>query len=110
MTLSQKDRGQGDAGERSRWLAEGAIAVLMLGAVLFSGAWLIGGEGAVSDNWVGVTTVMALFTGLIGSLVAMVIGLVVAVRHGVSSRLWLPMMTFPVVLVVVVALEAFMFE
>jgi hypothetical protein len=57
-----------------------------------------------------VTTVIALFGGLIGSLAAMVISLVVAVRHGMSSRLWLPLMTFPTVLVIVIALEAFVFE
>jgi hypothetical protein len=91
-------------------LAGLSISVLTLGAVLFSGAWMVGGEDATADNWVGVTTVIALFGGLIGSLAAMVISLVVAVRHGMSSRLWLPLMTFPTVLVIVIALEAFVFE
>jgi hypothetical protein len=41
--------------------------VLVSGAVLFAGGWLIGGEDAVSDNWVGVTVVAALFVGLFAS-------------------------------------------
>jgi uncharacterized membrane protein len=115
MTFFHADRSrQGDVrvdvGERSRWLAVMAIVVLVFGAVLFSAAWMIGGQDATADNWVGVTTVMALFAGLFGSLAAMVTSLVVAVRHGMSSRLWLPVMTFPTVLVVVIALEAFVFE
>ena len=97
-------------GKRSRRLAGTAIAILTFGAVLFSSAWLIGGEDATADNWVGVTTVMALFAGLFGSLAAMVMSLVVAVRHGMASRLWLPLLTFPTVLAIVIALQTFVFE
>lgn len=103
-------RGGAEVGERSRWAAMVAIAVLAFGAVLFAGAWMLGGEDATADNRVGVTTVMALFVGLFGSLAAMLMSLVVAVRHGMSSRLWLPLVTFPTVLFIVVALEAFVFE
>lgn len=46
-----------NTGQRSRWLARLSISVLSFGAVLFSGAWMVGGEDATADNWVGVTTV-----------------------------------------------------
>jgi len=46
--------------------------VLALGAVIFRTAWAIGGEDAVSDNWVGMS-VVALFTGLTGSFVALLL-------------------------------------
>ncbi|GAB3015080.1 hypothetical protein GCM10011376_06670 [Nocardioides flavus (ex Wang et al. 2016)] len=98
------------AGEWSRWMAVTALAVLVLGALLFAVAWWIGGGDAVSDNWVGMTVVGALFAGLLTALSAMITSAVVAVRHGMSSRLWLPLVTFPAVLAVVVALEAFVFE
>jgi hypothetical protein len=91
-------------------MAELALAVLTSGAVLFASAWMIGGQDATADNWVGVSVVVALFAGLLMALVAMVMSLVVAVRHGTWSQLRLPLLTFPTVLVIVVALEAFVFE
>jgi hypothetical protein len=86
------------------------LVVLVFGAVLSAGAWLIGGEDAVFDNWVGVTVVVALFVGLFGSLAALVTAVFAGLRHEPWPRLWLPLLTFPSVVVVVGLLEALVFE
>ena len=91
-------------------LASLSLVVLALGAVLFGTAWMIGGDDAVSDNWVGMTVVLALFAGLSGSLVAMVMALHVGMRREPWATLWLPLATFPAVVAVVVLLEAVVFE
>ena len=100
----------GDAAATSRWMAGLALAVLTSGALLFGSAWAIGGQDATADNWVGVTVVVALFAGLLTALAAMVTSLVIGVRHGSWAQLRLPLLTFPTVLLVVVLLEAFVFE
>ena len=94
----------------ARRLAVLALAVLVLAAVLFASAWAIGGDDAVSDNWVGVTVVTGLVVGLAGSLTALVTAVLAGLRHEPWSRLWLPLTTFPAVVVAVVLLEAFVFE
>lgn len=98
------------AGAKARSLALLALAVLTAGAVLFAGAWLIGGEDAVSDNWVGVTTVATLFVGILGSFAALLTAVFAGVRHEPWSRLRLPLATFPAVVIIVVLLEALVFE
>jgi hypothetical protein len=97
-------------GEMARHLAGLALVVLVAAAVLLVSAWAIGGENAVSDNWVGVSVVVGLFTGLIGSLVALGAAVVAGLRHEPWSRLWLPLTTFPAVAVVVVLLEVLVIE
>jgi chromate transport protein ChrA len=97
-------------GEMARRLAGLALAVLVFAAVLFASAWAIGGEDAVSDNWVGVSVVVGFFAGLLGSFVALVAAIVAGLRREPWSRLWLPLATFPAVAVVVVLLEALVFE
>jgi energy-converting hydrogenase Eha subunit A len=94
----------------SRQLAALSLAVLLAGAVLFAGAWLVGGQGAVSDNWVGVTVVVGLFAGLAGALTALLTSVVAVVRHEPWKQLWLPLAAFPAVVLVVGLLEAFVLE
>ena len=94
----------------SRQLAGLSLVVLLAGAVLFSTAWLLGGQDAVSDNWVGVSVVVALFTGLIGTFVALVTAVVARLRHEPWRDLWLPLAAFPAVVLAVALLEAFVFE
>ena len=103
-------RGATAAGGSARRLAGLALVVLVLGAVLFAGAWAIGGDDAVSDNWVGMTVVVALFMGLIGTFTAFLVALYEGWRHRTWSRLWLPLAAFPAVVLVVGLLEAFVFE
>ena len=98
------------AGKTARRLAGLAIGVLVFGAALFLGAWLIGGQDAVSDNWVGVTAVLALFVGLFGSFAAGVTAVSAGLRHEPWPDLWLPLATFPTVVTIVGLLEAFVFE
>ncbi|HEY0904893.1 MAG TPA: hypothetical protein VGE14_13485 [Marmoricola sp.] len=102
--------GPAAAGARARSLVLLALVVLVSGAVLFAGAWLIGGEDAVSDNWVGVTVVVALYVGLFGSFAAMVMAVFAGLRHDRWSRLWIPLVTFPAVVAIVALLEALVFE
>ncbi|MFM6849046.1 MAG: hypothetical protein ACKOVB_08055 [Terrabacter sp.] len=94
----------------SRQLAAVSLAVLLAGAVLFAGAWLVGGQDAVSDNWVGVTVVVALFAGLAGTLTALFTAVVAGLRHEPWRQLRLPLTAFPAVVLVVGLLEAFVFE
>ncbi|KRE95076.1 hypothetical protein ASG76_05140 [Nocardioides sp. Soil774] len=94
----------------SRQLAALSLVVLLTGAVLFAGAWLVGGQDAVSDNWVGVTVVVALFAGLAGTFTALFTAVVAMVRHEPWRHLWLPLAAFPAVVLVVALLEAFVFE
>ena len=109
-SIDASRRGAVAAGEMARRLAGLALVVLVFGAVLFAGAWAIGGEGAVSDSWVGLTVVGALFVGLFGSFAALVTAVFAGARHEPWSRLWLPLTCFPVVVVIVGLLEALVFE
>lgn len=96
---------------RVAWLlAEASLAVLVLAAALFAVAWAIGGDDAVSDNWVGFSVVLGLFAGLAGSFVALVTAVVAGIRKEPWARLWLPLVTFPGVVLVVGLLETFVFE
>lgn len=95
----------------SAWrLAVLSLMVLALAAALFGAAWAIGGEDAVSDNWVGMTVVLGLFAGVSGAFVAPVMALYAGLRREPWGTLWLPLATFPVVVAVVALLEAFVFE
>lgn len=103
-------RDAGASGRTARRLAALALVVLVFAAVLFGGAWVLGGEDAVSDNWVGVTVVVAFFVGLFGALAAMLTAGFAGLRHEPWSRVWVPLATFPAVVVIVGLLEAFVFE
>lgn len=87
-----------------------SLAVLVLAALLFAVAWAIGGQDAVSDNWVGVSVVLGLFSGLAGAFLAMVTAVVAGLQGEPWGRLLLPLLTFPGVVLVVVLMEAFVFE
>jgi hypothetical protein len=97
-------------GGMARRLAGLALAVLALSAALLALAWAIGGEDAVSDNWVGMTVAVGFFSGLVGSFVALVAAVLAGLHHEPWSRMWLPLATFPAVAAVVVLLEALVLE
>ena len=97
-------------GRMAQGLAGVALVVLALAAVLFGSAWAVGGEDAVSDNWVGLTVVIGFFAGLVGSFVALVTAVFAVLHAEPTSRMWLPLATFPAVVVVAVLLEALVFE
>ena len=103
-------RGAAPAGGSARHLAGLALVVLVLGAALFAGAWAIGGDDAVSDNWVGILGGVALIGGLAFSFAAGVLAVVAKYRHEDWTLLWLPLSVFPVLLVLVVLAEMFLLE
>lgn len=95
---------------RARALALVAIAVLAAGALLLAVAWSIGGQDAISDNLVGATAAIALVVGLVGSLAAAVMGVADLARYGTPPRSWLPLLTFPTALAVLLLLELLVLE
>lgn len=107
---SHPRRDAGAAAGAAWQLAVVSLIVLTLGAVLFGASWAIGGEDAVSDNWVGMSVVVALFAGLAGSFVALLVACYAGLRHHRWSELVLPLATFPAVVAAVALLEAFVFE
>ena len=98
------------AGRTAQRLATVAVVVLVLAAVLFGSAWAIGGEDAVSDNWVGLTVMVGFFGGLVGSFAALVTAVFAVLHDEPMPRMWLPLTTFPAVVVVTALLEAMVFE
>lgn len=113
MTTS-RDTHPALAGRRAafvgRRLALVALAVLTVGAVVFTGTWAIFGQEAVTDNWVGFSVLMALWFGLLSALMAMVLAVVAGMRGQAWSHVVLPLATFPAVVVVIALLETFVFE
>lgn len=97
-------------GHGARALAAGSLAVLAAAAALFAVAWAVGGDEAVSDNWVGIAVAVGLFAGLAGSSVAFFAAIVAGMRNEPWARLWLPLATLPGVVLAVGLLEAFVFE
>ena len=110
QTSGSHSRRDAGAAAAAWQLAVVSLIVLTLGALLFGSAWAIGGDDAVSDNWVGMTVVVALFAGLLGSFVALLVACYAGLRHHRWSELVLPLVTFPSVVAAVALLEAFVFE
>lgn len=89
-----------------------ALVALVVPAAyaVFGVALAVGGEDAVSDTWVGYLAGIALIAGLVVSLAAFAMAVVVKVRHESRRLLWLPLTVFPVLLATVVLVEAFWME
>jgi hypothetical protein len=109
-TVHRTGRGGWAPDRVARSLAVASLGVLASGAVLFGAGWAVGGEDAVSDNWVGLVVAVALFAGLGTSLAAFVTAVLAGVRHEPWARMWLALGTFPAVVVVLALLEAFVLE
>jgi hypothetical protein len=96
-----------------RWavaLAAAVAVVLVVSYAVFGVAYLVGGVEAIEDSWVGLLGAVALFGGLLASLVAFVLAVVAKVRHERRTLLWLPLSLFPVLVAVVVVVETFWME
>lgn len=91
-------------------LAATATAIVMLSGAIFGVAYLVGGSSAVSDNWVGFLTAIALLGGLIVSPIAFVLAVTARIKHGRSAWLWLPLVVFPALLAFVILGEIFWWE
>ncbi|HYO19023.1 MAG TPA: hypothetical protein VES02_10215 [Dermatophilaceae bacterium] len=84
--------------------------VVTVAYVIFGVVLLVSGEDAVSDTWVGYLAGIALISGLVVSLAAFVMAVVVKVRHDSRRLLWLPLAVFPVLLAAVVLVELLLME
>jgi len=109
-TVHHTGHGGWAADRVARSLAVASLGVLLSGAVLLGAGWAVGGEDAVSDNWVGLLVAVALFAGLATSLAAFVTAVLAGVRHEPWASMWLALGTFPAVVVVLGLLEAFVLE
>jgi len=97
----------------ARWavvLAAAVVVVLVVAYAIFGVAWAIGGEDAVSDNFVGYLAGFALLGGLLASLIAFVLAIVARIKHERWTLLWLPLSVFPAMLAIVVLVETIWME
>lgn len=105
-----------DAGDHSvlaRWtvaLAEAAWAVIVAGLLLLAGGYLIGGADAVEDTWIGWTTALSIYAGLLTAAVAFVGAMIVRIQRDTWRWLWLPLATLPTLVVLLALGEAFWWE
>jgi hypothetical protein len=99
---------------RPAWWAFAMAAVvavaLVLSGVTFAVAYAVAGWGAIDDTWVGLIVVVSLLGGLVSSLVAFVLALVVKRKHRWWRPLWLPLTLFPAILAFLVVGELFWWE
>ncbi|MFZ9706962.1 MAG: hypothetical protein ACO3CG_03880 [Ilumatobacteraceae bacterium] len=92
------------------WVTVTMTACFIGAQALLLGAFLVNGDKGISDNWVGYTSGVALFTTLAVSLVALGVAIWAAMR-GISHRFaWLMRYEFLVLVVLVAVAELFVFE
>lgn len=91
-------------------LAALVAVVVSVAYAIFGVVFLVSGEDAVSDTWVGYLAGIALIAGLVVSLAAFAMAVVVKVRHESRRLLWLPLTVFPALLAAVVLVELFWME
>lgn len=96
-----------------RWavgLGATAVGLTALALGTYGVGYAVGGEDAVSDNWVGMLSAGS-YLGAVGmSLVAFVLGVTAKVKHDHSPLLWLPLAVLPALVTFVVLGEAFWWE
>lgn len=97
----------------ARWavgLAAVAAVVVAVSYTIFAVAYAVGGDAAISDNWVGFLAAFAMLGGLAASFVAFALAIIAEVKHERWALLWLPLSLFPALLAVVVLAEIFWME
>lgn len=95
---------------RAPRIAMGALGAMIVAGALYAIAYAIGGDEAVSDNWVGLTVVVVGGLAMVGALAAFSLA-VRAVSAGVAPRrLWLALVLLPLALLFVMLGEAFLWE
>ena len=85
----------------ARWavgLAEAAAAMTAVAFAVYGVAYVVGGSGAIEDNWVAILVVTSFFGGFLASAVAFVLAVAVKVKHEPWTLLWLPLTVFPTLL------------
>jgi hypothetical protein len=96
-----------------RWavrLATGTLAVLVPSYTIVGVALAIGGQDAISDNWIGYLGGVALVGGLAVSLMAFLMALASRLRRRGVRWTWLPLSLFPALTLIVAAVELFWME
>lgn len=89
----------------------GVVAgVVTAASALVGVAYAVGGDDAISDNWVGFIGGVALLGGLSTSLVAFVLAVLARIGQDRWRLLWLPLLLFPGLMALVVLAEAFWLE
>ena len=92
-------------------MSAASVVAIATSITTFAIAYAVGGASATEDNWVGyLVASMALGPGLLGSLAAFVLAIVVKVKHERWTLLWLPLCAFPAFLAFLVLGEAFWWE
>lgn len=91
-------------------LGGAAIGLTALAIGTYAVGYAVGGEDAVSDNWVGWLSAGSYFGAVGTSLAAFVLGVTAKVKHDRSPLLWLPLAVLPALVTFVVLGEAFWWE
>ena len=95
------------------WAVYTSIVVVVAMAVVYgivAFAWIVDGEDAVSDNWIGWTAGVTLLASLVLSLAAFLVAALAMARREHRPMLWLPLWLFPVLAGTVAILELFVIE
>lgn len=95
------------------WAVYSSIVVVAAMAIVYgivAFVWIVDGEDAVSDNWLGWTAGVTLLASLVLSLAAFLVAAVAMARREHRPMLWLPLWLFPVLAGTVAVLEIFVFE
>ena len=113
MVASTSGHAPSAGGQVTRWavgLALGAASAVALAAAVFGVAYAVGGSGATEDNWVGLLTVALTVVGLVASMTAFALAVMVSMRSYARTRLWLPLAVFPALVALLVLGELFWWE
>ena len=114
MAASTSRSAPSSAGDQgTRWavgLASGAAVAVAVAVAVYGIAYAAGGTDAPEDNAVGLLTVALTVVGLVASMTAFALGVMLSVRSYPRSRLWLPLTVFPVLVAMLVLGELFWWE
>jgi hypothetical protein len=91
-------------------LASGAAVAVAVAVAVYGVAYAAGGTDATEDNAVGLLTVALTVVGLVASMTAFALGVMLSVRSYPRTRLWLPLTVFPALVAMLVLGELFWWE
>ena len=91
-------------------LAAAGLGLQVLGYAVVLIAYAVGGDDAISDNWVGAFGAVSLLGGLAALVVGFGLAAVAWTRHDRWPLLRLPLAALPAALAVIVLLELFVVE
>ncbi len=97
----------------ARWAVgvAAAVAVAFVAAyATFGVAYAVGSSDAIEDTWIGYVGGVSLVIGLLLSLLAFGLAVVVKLEHERWALLWLPLSVFPALLAIVTLVETLWME